>query len=211
MIDLFKVQSVKCGNLRYSADILLDNMDYVIYLRKCFGVDKQYYDDFEQLAYFALLETIRVYNFEYKNTFKSLWRRYVLKQYLDFRLEQVFAIKVSRGTYTQIKKTIGIENSKLIACHPDTPVEFGAGLHFDVDYIVSKKLLWDEVSQNLSRDDFFIVYNFYKNELSLFEISKYLHLSVNTVKQRKYKALKRLRHNVYLQMLGCDYFGLTID
>lgn len=213
MINLEYVQSIKQGDLEASVALLNENWDFVFYMSKCFGVDVQYYGDFRQLAWLAIVETAENYDFSFahKNTFKVLWKRYTMKHYLDFRLEQFYTMKVARSTYTKIKSTIGIENS--ILAPVGIQEDFGLvnnNLFFNIEKGIMSGTLWDEVYAVLDGEELKIVIDFYKKEKTLKVIAKELSLSVDEVKYRKKKALKQLRSNKYIQAIGHDYFYLNV-
>ncbi len=214
MINLDYVRSIKHGDLEASVALLNENWDFVFYMSKCFGVDTQYYGDFRQIAWFAVIETAENYDFAFshKNTFKILWKKYTMKHYLDFKLEQFYTMKVARSTYTKIKSTIGIENSVLV---PSSMQEnlglINNNLFFNMERSIMSGTLWSEVYTVLEGEELKIILDFYKKEKALGTIAKELSLSIDEVKYRKKKALKRLRANKYIRAIGHDYFYLNVE
>lgn len=211
MINIDYIQQIKNGDLSPSVTVYSENIDYVIYLAKLFGIDWQFINDFKQIAYLALLEAAKAYDFSFstKQTFKKLWKSYVMKQYLDFRLDIFYSIKVSRSTYSNIKKTVGIENSVLAKLDSEVLNNvISKDLFFDVEGYLLNQCLWDIVKSSLNHIDFNILFSFYKKDKLLEDIAKDLRLSLSSVKKRKAKALKKLAKNNHMRVIAFDYYNL---
>lgn len=210
MVNLDYVREIKNGNLAPSMEIYNDNIDYVMYLAKIFGVDWQFINDFKQIAYLALLETANAYDFSFshRQTFKRLWKSYVMKQYLDFRLDLFYSVKVSRSTYSNIKKTVGIENSMLTQVSSEhINYVIDKDLFFEIEGYLLNQCFWDTIRRALNFTDFSILFSFYKKDKMLEDIATELKISLSSVKKRKAKALQKLSQSEHIKVIALDYYN----
>ena len=204
------IEQTKRGDMDAAALLVQLNRGYLLYLAKqVFYVNPQNYDDFVQLAFFAVIQTSKAYKFDYstKDTFKALWKKYILKEYFDFKMETYHALKVSRSTYSKINAEIGVDNSILKTCGVELETVKGEDLYFDVEQNLLKEQLWLTVKEILSEKDFIIIYRNFKKEEQLKTIAKDFGVTSEAIRKRKVKALEKLKNNKYVQCIAREYYG----
>ena len=209
MVTLETICAIKEGNQDAALYLYNSNIQYVKYLGKAFGVDPQYYDDFKQLAFIAVLDTAEVFNIQYSKgeTFKSLWKHYILQYYLDFKLEQCYSIRVSRSTFTKIRKTIGLENSKL-NYEPLTHehIRHLSDIQLNVERYVINKIFWEEVERVLTVEEYEMIYMFYRMEYHLDYIGMKMGLDHNQAYCLKRRAINKLQKNRFIKLFAEEFY-----
>lgn len=211
MIALDTICKIKEGNQEAAVELMSDNMDYVCYLSKMLGVDSQYYDDFKQIAFLAVLDTATAFNvaFSQHQTFKILWKHYVMQHYLDFKLEQFYSVRISRSTYTKLQKTIGIENSKLKYEYlTEGHTRNLSDIQFNVETYVLNKIFWEEVERVLSVEEYEMVYLFYRLEYHMDYICMKMGLRLGQARNLKNRAIRKLRRSSFIRAFANEFYGL---
>lgn len=209
MVTLETICMIKEGNQNAAVTLLNNNMQYVKYLGKILGVDAQYYDDFKQLAFIAIIDTATAFNISFSEgeTFKSLWKHYILQYYLDFKLKQCYSVQVSRSTYTKIQKTIGLENSKLTyESLTSEHVQHLCDLHFNVEKYVINKMFWEEVERVLSVEEYEMIYMFYRLEYHMDYISMKMGLSYAQAYNLKRRAIRKLQKSKFIKAFAEEFY-----
>ena len=210
-MDSQLIERAKQGDLEAALQIFNEHRDYIHFLeRSVFYVPLQNYDDFEQLAFLAVIETVKVYKIAYsdRSTFKALWRKYILKEYFDFKLETQFSMRVSRSTYSKINASIGVYNSILQPINYELDIVKGSNLFLELEKKLLNETLWQIVEETLSYKDYLIILNHFKYEKTLNQIAKEFSVSSEAIRKRKNKSIEKLKVNKYMQLLAEDYYGL---
>lgn len=205
------IEQVKQGDLNAALQIYNENRGFIQHLgRNVFYVAEQNLNDFEQLAFLAILETAQAYKIGYAevSTFKALWKKYILKEYFDFRLETQMTMRVSRSTYTKLKATTGINNSLLQPVKYELDTVKGSNLFIEIEREMLNDTLWQLVRESLNYRDYQILYRYYKKEQNLKQIANDFNLTSEAIRKRKIRSLQKLKENKYLQILAADYYGL---
>ena len=205
------IEQVKQGDLNAALQIYNENRGFIQHLgRNVFYVAEQNLNDFEQLAFLAILETTKAYKIGYAevSTFKALWKKYILKEYFDFRLETQMTMRVSRSTYTKLKATTGINNSLLQPVKYELDTVKGSNLFIEIEREMLNDALWQLVRESLNHRDYQILYRYYKKEQNLKQIANDFNLTSEAIRKRKIRSLRKLKENKYLQILAADYYGL---
>lgn len=208
MINENLVAEIKAGiNVKQNMELLYSsNLGLISTIANSWEVyDYDLRNDFFQLAYIALDTAVKSYDGTDGYSLMAYFRRCLLHEYYTYRLEMQFPLRVSRNAYREHK-------SALPAFHLDNGVKQTFTVidesYDKVEEEMLNDVLWSEVANSLSEENYFVIYERFKGEKTLREIACELQIGSERVRLREQRSLNRLRKNKNIQKLAYDYFEI---
>ena len=205
MSNLDLVLSIKNGNNVQACMTKLyqDNMMFINYMFHKLNVSFSDYDDFLQLAYLALVDTIKYSKFD-RYAFTTYYSRYIHHHYFEYFLQMGFPLRISKECYKDDKETI--QNISSIEFHQNLIEAYDV---FDEkDSLYCKDLVWGTIRKNTDELNYYILVKRYVNELSYAKIATSLGMTKEAVRQREIRCLQKLRKNEFLHEIARDFFKI---
>lgn len=209
MKKIMWIQEIKGGDLSNSVCLFEQSQAFICSLRKLLGVPMSSYDDYNQLCYLAMLKACSYYDVGYyfdlhKDTFNALWKKCILREYLSFKLKQDFVVSIPFGSY--VKKKSELDN--LIGYSLVGDVDSGSDLFFELEQSSLSYLLWYEVQHLLCERDYYILSSYYRKNQQLVQVARQLGMTPCAVRNRKIRALRKLRNSPRIKILAKEYYGI---
>ena len=192
------------------ASLYIENIGLIQEMIK--DVPMRYEDrkDCLQLAYFALIEAVRVYDVNSSFTFVSYFRRCFSHLIYQHGLSFSYPLRLKSYQYRELK--LSDESLKFISIDAlaDSDLATVCEGFYDVETNMLQMAVWSELNATLSDIEFMTLFYIYRKGYSRSKTATYLNLSYNDVRCMEYRLLRKLRSNRNLRRLAIDYFGIEV-
>lgn len=181
------------------------NFGLVKFFQKAYGVRNEEFEDFSQLCFIACMNAIKAYKKGTSNSFLSYYRRCVLHEFYEYKMEQRFPYKVNR------------EDAKILSAngfccieYSDIVQSFGKEYLFtdlDENYNESEKrmmarLLWELVEEQVDTTAVNFLQDKFIHKMSYRELALKHSIEPSRVYNYYAKLLKKLKRSSDLKELA---------
>lgn len=161
------------------------------FITKCFyqmSINGKDFDDFKQLAYFAMLTALHSYNATLGYSFRTFWRYYIMHEYYQYRRLMFYPVALTRGEYEALRCTDEIGNYILKRLNDGKNPKYD---HAVYNYV--SRQVWTVVRTVLDETNAYVICQHYHEGRSLRSIANDLHIHPESVRKRKVRSLEKLQ------------------
>ena len=152
-------------------------------------------DDYWQMAYLALTDSVRAFDSEKDIFFLSYYKVYLTKYFYNFNFKNQFPFSNNNEDYRDFitgKKSIDLNRFSSI---DNYDIEF-------VDYVIDDERIWNLISEILDDKNYYVIYSYFHDGKNLAEIGRSLGIGRERVRLRKDRSMEKLKKNSKIRDLA---------
>ena len=203
------INLIQQNDLSMSYDLITRNRSFLYGLYKKLHISGYYYEEFEQIAYIALIKAAQNVDFQKLTYFNGYWKKYILHEYLQEKLRIQYQFTINVADYQRCKR----EGLDPIEIYYNSPFKEGLIIEDrfeDVYQAEVRKILWYEIQQILDDKNAYIIWEIYYNQRTMVSLAKELEIGAERIRRRKGRSLDKLRANLKIQTIARDYYSMKI-
>lgn len=203
------ITEIQHNDLSSSYDLITLNRSFLIGLYRKLHICGYYYEEFEQIAYIALIKAARKVDFQKLTYFNGYWKKYILHEYLQEKLRVQYQFTINIAEYQKCKNS-GIDPIDIYYNSPFTEGLIIEDRFEDVYQAELRKILWYEIQNILDDKNAYIIWELFYNQRSMVSLAKELDIGAERIRRRKIRSLDKLKANSKIQAIARDYYSMKI-
>lgn len=207
--ELKIIKKIQQNDLSTSYDLITRNRSFLYGLYKKLRISGYYYEEFEQIAFIALIKAAQNVDFEKLTYFNGYWKKYILHEFLQEKLRIQYQFSISIADYRKCKYS----GKDPIDVYYNNPFHEGLIIeeHFENFYDAElRRILWYEIQRALDETNAYILWELFYKQRSMVSLAHELNIGAERVRRRKVRSLEKLKNNSRIKELARDYYNLHI-
>lgn len=203
------IEQIKQNDLSTSYDLLTVNHSFLSSLYHKLHIAGYYYEEFLSISYVALIKAAQHADLNKLDYFLGYWKKYILHEYLLEKMRVEYKFSVTVAEYSDAKKnSVDIIESFYQKNNREGLVINDS--YESVYYGELRKRLWVAISNTLTEENTYILWEIFNKERSMASIAREIGIGTDRVRRRKLRSLNKLRDNEVIQQLARDFYGIPI-
>lgn len=201
--NLKLIEEIKNGNKDKIVELMHNNYGVIhACIAKYIGPYSEY-DDLMQEAYFATVRAVRAFDLKKGNRFTillSIWLNHFMFRYVN-------KSNIQKAKHCVSLEELPFEGEDVMPRVQDFYPAIESSEDTYITYTL-EELLWGEVNNILTKENFNAVYDAYKKQRSYTEIGKSLGIGRSGARLKVIRSLKKLKESKKIQMIAYDFFAI---